>query len=114
MDSSRLKFKCHKCQAPLLVAIDNPNPLYKCVQCGDQTNILSALRNLQNSEKTFQAATSELQAFNVEKAEGLLRENLEQLSNALCPPFRDYHLTQEAYMKCTLYNGNCRVKKPAA
>lgn len=110
MDNTRLKFKCHKCQAPLLVPVDSPNPLYKCNNCGDQTNILAALKNLQNSEKTFQAAASELRDFNIEKAEGLLQENLEQLSSTLCPPFKDYHVTQEAFMKCTLFHGNRRMK----
>ena len=41
--------KCHKCKASLMVPIDNPNPLYKCTNCGDQTNILAALVNLQVS-----------------------------------------------------------------
>ena len=66
---------------------------------------------LQNSQKTFVAATEEMSKFNISKAETLLQENLEQLSGALCPPYRDYHLTQECYLRCVLYTGNTRVMR---
>jgi len=66
--------------------------------------------SFQNSEKTYTAATKEIEAFNLEKAEELLVENLEQLSGSLYPPFKDYSVSQEAYMKCILYKGNRRVK----
>lgn len=75
---------------------------------------IESIIRFQNSEKTFQAATAEIQSFNLQKAESLLTENLEQLNAALCPPCKDYHLTQEAYMKVVLHSGNCRVKKSLA
>jgi len=115
MDQSKLKFRCQKCTGPLLVPLDNPNPFYKCNNCGEQTNILGACKNLSNSDKTYEAALAELKNANVAEGERLLEENLGQLWSALCPPYRDYHLTQESYTKCCLLKGNKRVQgeKPA-
>ncbi|XP_069940957.1 SET and MYND domain-containing protein 4-like isoform X4 [Cherax quadricarinatus] len=111
MTNSFLSFKCHKCQGPLPVNTDNLLiPFIKCEKCGDQTNILSALKNLQNTEQTFKGACKEMEAFNLEKAESLLIENLKQLESSLYPPYRDYHLTQEAYMRVCLCQGNSKVK----
>ncbi|XP_045625291.1 SET and MYND domain-containing protein 4 isoform X2 [Procambarus clarkii] len=111
MTNSYLTFKCHKCQGPLPVDTDNLMiPFIKCEKCGDQTNILSALKNLQNTEQTFRAACKEMEAYNLEKAESLLIENLKQLESSLYPPYRDYHLTQEAYMRVCLCQGNYKVK----
>lgn len=53
-----------------------------------------------------------MEAFNLEKAESLLIENLKQLEASLYPPYRDYHLTQEAYMRVCLCQGNVIVKPP--
>ena len=53
-----------------------------------------------------------MDAYNLEKAEALLVENLKQLEACLYPPYRDYHLTQEAYMKVCLCQGNIRIKQP--
>lgn len=67
---------------------------------------------LQNTEQTFKGACKEMEAFNLDKAESLLIENLKQLEACLYPPYRDYHLTQEAYMRVCLCQGNIRIKVP--
>ncbi|KAG0713717.1 SET and MYND domain-containing protein 4 [Chionoecetes opilio] len=111
MDSSTQRFKCHKCHGPLPVNTDQVlNPFIKCEKCGEQTNILSTLKNLQNTEQTFRGACKEMEAYNLEKAEALLIENTKQLDACLYPPYRDYHLTQEAYMRVCLCQGNLRIK----
>ncbi|MPC41412.1 SET and MYND domain-containing protein 4 [Portunus trituberculatus] len=113
MDTSVMRFKCHKCHGPLNVNTEQLlNPFIKCEKCGEQTNILSTLKNLQNTEQTFKAACKEMDAYNLEKAEALLVENLKQLEACLYPPYRDYHLTQEAYMKVCLCQGNIRIRQP--
>ncbi|XP_076056655.1 protein-lysine N-methyltransferase SMYD4-like isoform X3 [Oratosquilla oratoria] len=109
MDNSKLNLKCHKCAAQMAVPADTLTPFVKCDKCGDQTNILATLKNLQNTEQTFKAACKEMEAFNLEKATSLLMENLRQLDTALYPPYKDYHLTQEALMRCLLHQGNLRV-----
>ncbi|KAK4298803.1 hypothetical protein Pmani_028882 [Petrolisthes manimaculis] len=100
MNNTSMKFKCTKCQTVLPI---NPEthlmPVAKCEKCGEHTNIMGTLKNLQNTEQTFKGACKEMEAFNLEKAESLLVENLKQLETSLYPPYRDYHLTQEAYMK---------------
>ncbi|XP_042229115.1 SET and MYND domain-containing protein 4-like isoform X3 [Homarus americanus] len=111
MTNSVLTFKCHKCQGPLPVNTENLLiPFFKCERCGDQTNILSSLKNLQNTEQTFKGACKEMELFNLEKADNLLVENLKQLESCLYAPYRDYHLTQEAYMRVCLCQGNNKVK----
>ncbi|XP_050719553.1 SET and MYND domain-containing protein 4-like isoform X3 [Eriocheir sinensis] len=113
MDNANLRFKCHKCHGPVPVNTEQViNPFIKCEKCGEQTNILATLKNLQNTEQTFKAACKEMEAFNLEKAESLLIENLKQLEASLYPPYRDYHLTQEAYMRVCLCQGNVIVKPP--
>lgn len=115
MDSTSFNFKCHKCQSPVPVNTEQVlNPFIKCEKCGEQTNILSTLKNLQNTEQTFKGACKEMEAFNLEKAEALMIENLKQLEACLYPPYRDYHLTQEAYMRVCLCQGNIRIKQPKA
>lgn len=48
MEHKVMYFKCHKCQGPLPVNIaQTVIPFFKCDRCGDQTNILGALKNLQ-------------------------------------------------------------------
>lgn len=66
----------------------------------------------QNTEQTFKAACKEMETFDLEKAESLLVENMKQLDAVLYPPYKDYHLTQEAYMRCCLHAGNHRVGDP--
>ncbi|XP_042864384.1 SET and MYND domain-containing protein 4-like isoform X2 [Penaeus japonicus] len=113
MEHKVMYFKCHKCQGPLPVNVSQTViPFFKCDRCGDQTNILGALKNLQNTEQTFKAACKEMETFDLEKAESLLVENMKQLDAVLYPPYRDYHLTQEAYMRCCLHAGNHRVGEP--
>ncbi|KAK7080825.1 hypothetical protein SK128_000240 [Halocaridina rubra] len=114
MTNAVLNFKCRKCSGPLPVNTEtHMNPMLKCEKCGEQTNIMSSLKNLQNSEQTFKSATNEMENFNLEKAESLLLENLKQLESSLYPPYKDYHQTQEAYMRVMLTKGgNYRVKQP--
>ncbi|XP_068205929.1 SET and MYND domain-containing protein 4-like isoform X2 [Palaemon carinicauda] len=114
MSNTVLNFKCRKCTSPLPVDTENTlNPILKCEKCGEQTNIMAALKNLQNSEQTFLSASKEMDNFNLEKAESLLLENLKQLESSLYPPYKDYHQTQEAYMRVMLTKGgNYRVKTP--
>lgn len=114
MSNTVLNFKCHKCQGALPVNTETLlMPLLKCEKCGEQTNILASLKNLQNSEQTFLSAGKEMGTFNLDKAESLLTENLKQLESSLYPPYKDYHQTQEAYMRVMLAKGgNYRVKQP--
>ena len=65
----------------------------------------------QNTENTFKAAMKEMSDFNVEKAKDLLIENIKQLDSCLHAPYKDYHVTQEAFMKCGLSQGNVIVKE---
>ncbi|CAL4136244.1 unnamed protein product [Meganyctiphanes norvegica] len=110
-DPKMLKFKCQKCQEPRLIDTDRMMmPFFKCDGCGDQTNILGALKNLQNTEQTYKAAMTEMNGFNIRACQKLLIENMNQLDTALAPPYRDYHMTQEAFMKCCLAEGNTIIR----
>jgi len=105
-DPRRLKFRCQACGAPFPFSVDCPNPIHRCAGCGEPTNVLGAVKSLQDSEKSYQSAQEEMAAGNIGAAEALLQQNLSALLGALLPPYRDLHLAQEAYTKCCLWRGN--------
>ena len=66
---------------------------------------------LQNTENTFNSANKAMTDFDLNSAEELLKENITQLDSCLYPPYREYHLTQENYMKIGLARGNVIIKE---
>ncbi|XP_037075445.1 SET and MYND domain-containing protein 4-like [Pollicipes pollicipes] len=114
MDNSMWKFKCQTCKSALPVSTETLSPLFTCSSCGHETNIMKALKVLQDTEATFKAGMRDLETGDLNRGMEKLKDNLTRLDECLYPPFRDYHLCQQAVRKVMLTLGNKYVAERKA
>ncbi|XP_043190346.1 SET and MYND domain-containing protein 4-like [Amphibalanus amphitrite] len=106
MDNSVLKFKCTTCKRPLPVSTETMTPLFTCQHCGHETNIMKALKVLQDTDAAYRAGMRDLETGELTRGMQTLMSNLSRLDQCLYPPYRDYHLCQQAIRKVMLTQGN--------
>lgn len=113
MDTSTLRFKCDNsdiCTNVLRVPMDTMEFMLQCPECKEHINILKGLKALQSTDGMFKIAKHMMDNKEVSKALGKFIEILIFLDKSLAPPYRDYHLCQQAIRQCMLSLGNVCVK----
>ena len=108
MANDMFSFRCRFCHRSLGKSNDETalGLLLECRYCSRPTNILKSLKDLQASEGEYTRAMDFMAKGRESAAVGILLQNIALLDSILLPPFRDYHLCQEAVRKCFLSLGN--------
>ncbi|CAG7827849.1 unnamed protein product [Allacma fusca] len=108
MELDSFRFRCSFCHSFLGKSNEEASMglLLECRKCSRPTNILKSLKDLQASEGKYNKALELLEKGREQTALGILLQNISLFDSILLPPFRDYHLCQEAVRKCFLTLGN--------
>ncbi|XP_067007502.1 SET and MYND domain-containing protein 4 [Anabrus simplex] len=113
MDASVLRFKCsssEKCKNVIIVPLDTMEFMIQCTECKEYINIFKGLKALQDTDAMFKAAKYMMERKDISHALPKFLEILTLLDETLAPPFRDYHLCQQAIRRCMLCLGNTSVR----
>lgn len=110
MDDSCLRFRCdgkgRTCKSVLHLPVDGNEFLIKCTECGETTNIMKGLKAMQDTDMLFKTATRLHESGDFKGALSKYVANLDLMDQALVPPFRSYHLTQQGIKRCISEFGN--------
>lgn len=110
MNDEVLRFRCdglnRTCRNVLMVPLDVNEFMIKCTECGESTNIMKGLKSVQDTDMLFTSATRLHEAGDIKSALSKYVESLDILDQALVPPFRTYHLTQQGIRRCIIEFGN--------
>ncbi|RZF40765.1 hypothetical protein LSTR_LSTR011282 [Laodelphax striatellus] len=111
MDESKMRFKCltEGCRSVLNVPVDTMKFMAHCPVCNEHTNLFKGLKSLQDTDAVFRVARTVMLAGDTSRALAKFIELLKMLEETLTPPFKDFHLCQQASRTCMLALGNCHV-----
>ncbi|XP_050428772.1 SET and MYND domain-containing protein 4 [Adelges cooleyi] len=104
--SRSLRIKCSSCQNAITVSTESMDFAAKCAVCSKSTNLFKALQVLQDTECKYSNAIAKMDKGDYRKALPEFLALLTLLQQHLVPPFKDYHLCQQAVKKCILSFGN--------
>ncbi|PSN50624.1 hypothetical protein C0J52_17383 [Blattella germanica] len=118
MHQGIMRFRCETgaeggeiplCNNTIIVPTDTSDFMIQCMRCRQYTNILKGLKELQDTDAMFRTASRLKDDGNVKSALEKYIEILVLLNSTLVPPFKDYHLCQQAIRVCMLGMGNISV-----
>ncbi|PNF41904.1 hypothetical protein B7P43_G15535 [Cryptotermes secundus] len=117
MNQGIMRFRCtgtedgkiRKCNNVIIVPTDTSDFMIRCAVCKENTNILRGLKVLQDTDAMFHKATQLMDEGKVRQALDKYTEILGLLDSILAPPFKDFHLCQQAIRHCMLSFGNKSV-----
>jgi hypothetical protein len=89
-----------------MVPLDVNEFMIQCTECGEHTNIMKGLKQLQDTDMLFKAATQLHVKGDTKNALSKYVETLDLLDQSLVPPFRTYNLTQQGIKRCIMEFGN--------
>ncbi|XP_075232521.1 protein-lysine N-methyltransferase SMYD4-like [Lycorma delicatula] len=108
MDESIMRFRCETkgCKNIIKVPTDTLKFMALCPVCNQHMNLLKGLKALQDTDSMFRVAHSFMIEGDINKALIKFIELLQMLDETLAPPFKDFHLCQQAARICMLTFGN--------
>ncbi|VVC29601.1 Tetratricopeptide repeat,Tetratricopeptide repeat-containing domain,Tetratricopeptide-like helical [Cinara cedri] len=104
--NTSLRIRCKNCKNAITVTTESMEFIAHCRVCLKTTNLMATLKVLQDTEKKYKAAKGLMDKHNYKKALKEFMALLSLLHKHLVPPFRDYHLCQQAIRECILSFGN--------
>ncbi|XP_069689519.1 SET and MYND domain-containing protein 4-like isoform X2 [Periplaneta americana] len=118
MHQGIMRFRCEtgadggempRCSSVIIVPTDTSDFMIQCHVCKQYTNILKGLKILQDTDEMFHTATRLMNEGKVKQALEKYIEILILLDKTLVPPFKDFHLCQQAIRRCMLSLGNTSI-----
>ncbi|KAE9534752.1 hypothetical protein AGLY_008044 [Aphis glycines] len=104
--NTSLRIRCSHCKNSITVTTESMEFIVHCMVCSKTTKLLPVLKVLQETENKYSVAKRLMDKHNYEKALAEFMALLSLLHKHMVPPFRDYHLCQQAIRQCMLTFGN--------
>lgn len=104
--NTSLRIRCSHCKNAITVTTESMEFIVHCMVCSKTTKLLPVLKVLQETENKYSVAKRLMDKHNYEKALAEFMALLSLLHKHMVPPFRDYHLCQQAIRQCMLTYGN--------
>ncbi|XP_025202672.1 SET and MYND domain-containing protein 4 [Melanaphis sacchari] len=101
-----LRIRCTHCKNAITITTESMEFVVHCLVCSKTTKLLPVLKVLQDTENKYSVAKQLMDKHNYKKALAEFMALLSLLHKHMVPPFRDYHLCQQAIRQCMLTFGN--------